>query len=192
MNKSYGSVLEKHGLVEEEMTNHSSILAARTPWTVWKGKKIYARRWAPQVGRCPICYWEGVEGSWKTNSPRKKEGAGPKQKWHSAVDVAGGESRVGCCKEQYCIGTWNGRSANQGKLDVVKQEMARVNIDILGINELKWMGMGKFKTYDHYIYYCGQESIRANGRVWSAVLVCDLKKSEWFQFISKENNSTAQ
>ena len=144
MNKSYGSVLEKHGLVEEEMTNHSSILAARTPWTVWKGKKIYARRWAPQVGRCPICYWEGVEGSWKTNSPRKKEGAGPKQKWHSAVDVSGGESRVGCCKEQYCIGTCNVRSMNQGKLGVVKQEMARLNVDIRLRNQwIKMNGNGQ-------------------------------------------------
>ena len=68
------------------------------------------------------------------------------------------------CKEQYCIGTWNVvRSTNQGKLEVVKQEMARVNIDILGIRELKWTGMGEFDSDDHYIYYCGQESLRRNG-----------------------------
>ena len=61
-----------------------------------------------------------------------------------------------CCKEQYCIGTWNVRSMNQGKLEVVKQEMARVNVDILGISELKWTEMGEFNSVDHYIYYCGQ------------------------------------
>ena len=64
---------------------------------------------------------------------------------------------------KYCIGTWNVRSMNQGKLEVVKQEMARVNIDIVGISELKWTGMGEFNSHDHYIYYCGQESLRRNG-----------------------------
>ena len=81
----------------------------------------------------------------------------------SVVDVTGDRSKVRCCKEQYCIGTWNGRSMNQGKLEVVKQEMARVNIDILGISELKWTGMGEFNSDDHYIYYCGQKSLRRNG-----------------------------
>ena len=79
------------------------------------------------------------------------------------MDVTGDGSKVQCCKEQYCIGTWNVRSINQGKLEVVKQEMVRVSIDILGINELKWTGMGKFNSDDHYIYYCGQESLRRNG-----------------------------
>ena len=79
------------------------------------------------------------------------------------LDVTGDGSKVQCCKEQYCIGTWNVRSMNQGKLDVVKQEMARVNVNILGIIELKWTGMGEFNSDDHYIYYCGQESIRKNG-----------------------------
>ena len=69
------------------------------------------------------------------------------------VDVSGGESKVQCCKEQYRVGIWNVRSMNQGKLDVVKQEMVRMNIDILGISELKWMGMGKSNSDDHYIYY---------------------------------------
>ena len=68
----------------------------------------------------------------------------PKQKQYPAVDVTGDKSKVRCCKEQYCIGTWNVRSMNQGKLKVVKQEMARVNVDILGISELKWTGMGEF------------------------------------------------
>ena len=94
---------------------------------------------------------------WKNNS-RKNEEMEPKQKEHPVVDVTGDESKVQCCKEQYCIGTLNVRSINQGKLEVVKQEMARVNIDILGIRELKWTGMGEFNSDDHYIYYCGQDS----------------------------------
>ena len=77
--------------------------------------------------------------------------------------MSGGESKVRCGKEQYCIKTWNVRSMNQGKLGVVKQEMARVNINILGISELKSMGMGKFNSDDHCIYYCGQESLKRNG-----------------------------
>ena len=87
----------------------------------------------------------------------------PKQKQYPAVDVTGDRSKVECCKEQYYVGTWNVRSMSQGKLEVVKQEMARVNVDILGISELKWTGMGEFKSDDHYIYYCRQESLRRNG-----------------------------
>ena len=87
----------------------------------------------------------------------------PKQKQYPVVDVTGDGSKVLCCKEQYCIGTWNVRSMNQGKLGVVKQETAGVNIDILGISELKWTGMGEFNSDDFYIYYCGQESLRRNG-----------------------------
>ena len=75
------------------------------------------------------------------------------------VDVSGGESKVQCCKKQYCIGTWNVRSTNQGKLEVVKQEMTSVNINILGISELKWMGMGEFNSDDQYIYHYGRESL---------------------------------
>ena len=71
-------------------------------------------------------------------------------------------SQVQCCKEQYCLGTWNIRSMNQSKLEVVKQEMARVDIDILQISKLKWTRMGEFNSNDHYIYYCGQESLRRN------------------------------
>ena len=66
----------------------------------------------------------------------------PKQKQHLVVDVMADGNKVFCCKEQYCIGTWNVRSMNQGKLEVIKQEMARVNINILGISELKWTEMG--------------------------------------------------
>ena len=68
--------------------------------------------------------------------------------------VSTGESKVLCCKEQYCIGTWNVRSMNQGKSEVVTQEMARVNINILRINERKWTGMDEFNSDDPYIYYC--------------------------------------
>ena len=78
------------------------------------------------------------------------------------MDVCGGGSKVRCCKEQYCIGTWNIRSMNQGKLGVVKREVVRVNIDILGISKLKWNRTGKFNSDDRYIYYCGQESLRRN------------------------------
>ena len=106
----------------------------------------------------------------------------PKQKQHPVVDVTGDRSKVQCCKEKYCIGTWNVRSMNQGKLEVVKQEMARVNVNILGISKLKWTRMGEFNSDDHYIYYCGQESLRRNGvaitvntRVQNAVLGCNLK-----------------
>ena len=87
----------------------------------------------------------------------------PKQKQYTAVEVTSDRSKVQCCKEQYCIGTQNVTSMNQGKLEVVKQEMAGVNVDILGISELKWTGMGEFNSDDHYIYYCGQESLRRNG-----------------------------
>ena len=93
------------------------------------------------------------------------------------MDGAGDRSKVQCCKEQYCVGTWNVRSMNQGKLEMVKQDMVRVNIKILGISELKWTGMGEFNSDDHYTYYCGQESLRRNGvailvikRVQNAVL----------------------
>ena len=79
------------------------------------------------------------------------------------MDGTGDRSMVQCCKEQYCIGTWNVKPMNQGKLEVVKQEMARMNVDVLGISKLKWTGMGEFNSDDHYIYYCGQESLRRNG-----------------------------
>ena len=87
----------------------------------------------------------------------------PKQKHYPAVDVSGDRSKVRWYKEQYCIGTWNVSSMNQGKLEVVKQEMARVNINTLGISELKWTGIGEFNSDDHCIYYCGQECLRRNG-----------------------------
>ena len=97
------------------------------------------------------------------NNYRKNAEMEPKQKQHPDVEGTGDRSKVQCCKEQYCVGTWNVRSMNQGKLEVVKLEMARVNINILGISKLKWTGMREFNSDDHYIYYCGQESLRRNG-----------------------------
>ena len=79
------------------------------------------------------------------------------------MDVTGDRSKARCCKEQYCIGTWNVRSTNQGNLEVVKQDMARVNVDILGISEPKWTRVDEFNSDDHYIYYFRQESLRRNG-----------------------------
>ena len=99
----------------------------------WRVTLVKMRRWSQSKKQCPV------------------------------VDMTGDGSKGQCCKEQYCIGTWNVRSMNQGKLEVVKQEMARVNIDILGISKLKWTGMGEFNSDDHYIYYCRQESLRRNG-----------------------------
>ena len=108
----------------------------------------------------------------------------PKQKQHVVVDVTGDGSKVQRCKEQYCIRTWNVRSMNEDKLELVKQEMARVNIKILGISKLKCTGMSEFNSDDHYIYYCGQQSLRRNGvaimvnrRVQNAVLGYNLKNN---------------
>ena len=112
----------------------------------------------------------------------KKEEMEPKQKQHPVVDVAGNGNKVQCCKEQYCRRTWNVRSMNQGKLEVVKQEMARVNINILGISELKWTGMGEFNSDDHYIYYCGKESLRRNG---VAIIVNKRVRMQYLDAISK-------
>ena len=96
------------------------------------------------------------------------------------MNVTGDGSKVQCCKEQYCIGTWNVRSRNQGKLEVAKQEMARVKIDILGTSQLKWTGVGEFNSDGHYIYYCGQESFRRNG-IALIVNKKSLKCSTWMQ-----------
>ena len=116
------------------------------------------------------------------NTYRKTEGMEPKQTQYPLVDVTGETSKVRCCKEQYCIGTWNVRFMSQDKLEVVKQGMARVNIDILWINEIAWTGMDEFNSDDNYIYYWGQESlwrsgvaIMVNKVIWRAVLWCPLK-----------------
>ena len=117
---------------------------------------------------------------WRNNF-RKNEGMESKQKQHPAVDGTGDRSKIQCCKDQH----WNLRFMNHGKLEPVKQEMARVNVDILRISELKWTGMGEFNSNDHYIYYSRQESLRRNGvaimvnkRVRNAVLGCNLKNDK--------------
>ena len=135
------------------------------------------------------------------NNSRNNEKREPKWKQCPVVDMTGDGHKVQCCRKQYFIGTWNVSSMNQGKLEVVKQEMARVNINILEINELKWTGMGKFNAHDHYIYYCWQESLRRNGvalivnkRVWNAALGCNLKNdsmkkkkiTEWSLFFPRQ------
>ena len=90
-----------------------------------------------------------IGDQWRTNS-RKNEEMEPKK--DPVVDVTGDRSKVQCCKEQYCIGTWNVKSMNQDNLEVVKHEIARVNVSILGISELKWTEMDEFNSNDHYIY----------------------------------------
>ena len=124
---------------------------------------------------------------------RKNEGMEPKQIQYPAVDVTGDGSKVHCCKEQYCTGTWNIASMNQGKLEVVKQEMARVIIDISGSRELKQTGISEFNSDEHHIYYCGQESLRRNGvaiivnkRVQNAVLGCNLKNDRMISSFSRQ------
>ena len=127
------------------------------------------------------------------------EGMEPKQKQHPVVNETGDGSRVRRSKEQYCIVTWNVRSMNQGKLEVVKQGMIRVNIDILGISEIRWAGMGEFNSDDHYIHYCGQESLRRNGiaiivnkRVQNAVFGCSLKNDRMISVHFQGNHSISQ
>ena len=97
------------------------------------------------------------------NYARNNKEMEPKQRQNPSVGRTGDRSKIQCCREQYCIGTWTVWSMNQGKFEVVKQETARVNIDILGISKLRWTGMSEFNSDDHYIYYCGQEFLRRNG-----------------------------
>ena len=179
--RSWWRGLTECGPLEKGMESHFSILALSTTWTVWKGKMIgYWKRNSPGQ------YAQYATGDQWRNNSRKDEGMEPKQKQYPAVDVTGDRIKVRCCKEQYCIGTWNVRSMNQDKLEVVKQEMARVNVDILGISEPKWTGMGEFNSDDHYIYYCGQESLRRNG---VAITVKEsLKCSTWMQSQKRQND----
>ena len=110
-----------------------------------------------EIPRVVGAQYTTVKG-WRNNS-RKNEKMEPKQKQHPVVDVTGDGSKVWCCKEQYCIGIWNVRSTNEGKLEVVKWERARVNINILGISELKWTGLGEFNSDECYIYYMGKNPL---------------------------------
>ena len=129
-----------------------------------------------------------LEKKWRNSFTKNEEGE-PKQKQHPVVDVTVGGSQITCCKEQYCIGTWNARSMNQGKLEVIKQEMTSMNMDILGSRELIWTRTAEFNSDDHYIYYCGQEYLRRNGvaitvnkRVQNAVLDAISKMTDLCSF----------
>ena len=124
-----------------------------------------------------VQYATGKEQRAIANTTRKNEQAGPKQKWCSVVDVSSGESKISCYKEQYCIGTWV-----LGPWIKVNKEMAILKINSLGLSELKWMGIGEYNSDDHYIYSCGQESLRrygvaliVNKRIWNVVLGWNLK-----------------
>ena len=182
--------LTECGPLEKGMANHFSILIFfflnfTLQYSCLENPMNSMKRQNDRILKEELPRWVGAQyatgDQWRNNSI-KNEGMESKQKEYPAVDVTGDTSKVWCCKEQYCIGTWNVRSMNQGKLEVVKQEMARVNINILGIRELKWTGIGEFNSDYHYVYYCGQESLRRNGvaimvnkRVWNAVLGWNLK-----------------
>ena len=127
----------------------------------------------------------GKSGGQLLIAPERTKSLGLKQKCLSVADVSGGESKVQCCKEQYCIGTWNIiRSMNQGKLEVIKSEMVRVNLDILEISKLKWTGMGEFNSDDHYIYYCGQKFLRRN----RVAIVVNKRVRNWMQSQKRQND----
>ena len=165
------------------MANHFSMLALRIAGTVMKRQKDMTLK--DELPRSVGAQHTTGE-EWRNNFRKNEE---PKWKQCSVVDVTGDGSKVWCCKEQYCIGTWNVRSMNQGKLEVVKEEMARVNTDVLEISELKWTWMGKFNSDD----YCGQESFRRNGvafivnkRIQKAELGWISKMTEWSLFIPRQ------
>ena len=148
MDGSLWTVLPKCGPLEKGMANQYSCL--EDPMNSMKRQKD--RTLKDELPRSVgVQYATGDQ--WRSNF-RKNEGMEPKPKQHLIIDVTVDGSKARCCKEQYYIGTWNVNSMNQGKLEVVKQEMAKVNINILGISELKWTGMGEFNSDDHYIYYC--------------------------------------
>ena len=115
------------------------------------------------------------------------------------MDVTGDRRKVQCYKEQYSIRTWKVKSMNQGKVEVVKQEMARVNVNILGISELKWTGMGEFNSNDHYFYYGRQASLRRNAlaimvnkRIQNAVAGNNLKNYRMISVCFQANHSISQ
>ena len=170
-------MLTKYGPLEKGMVNHQYSCLEHPMNIIKRQKDTTLKDELPRSVGAPYA----TGNQWRNNS-RKNEKTETKQKQHPVVDLNGDASKVWCYKEQYRIGTWNVRSMNQGKLEMDKQEMARVNIDILGISELKWTGIGGFDSDDHYIYYCGQKSLRRNGvafivnkRVWNTVLGCNLK-----------------
>ena len=149
MDGSWWRVLIKHGPLEKGMANHLVFFASRTPWTVWIGRKIWHQKMSPSdqkvsnmlLGECG----ETVTKRMKSLGQSRNDA----QLWI----FHGGESKVWCCKKHYCIGTWNVRSLNKGKLDIIKQDMTRVSTDMVGICEWKCTGIGKFYSDDHYMCY---------------------------------------
>ena len=148
-----------------------------------------------------IPYATGEEQRAITNSSRKNEATGPKQKWHSVVDVSGGETKVQGYKEQYWVRTWTDSPVNQGKWNVAKQKTARLNINILGIIELKWTGMGKFNWDDIILISItadkkplGEMELPTLSTKESKMQYLDAtsKMTEWSWFISKAYHSTLQ
>ena len=152
LDRSCWRVLTKCDPLEKGMANHFSILALRTPWTVWKGKKIEHWKMNSPGRQVPNMLLEISGEITLERMKRWSQSKNNTQLWMWLVI----EARSDVVKSNIAIGTWNVRSMNQGKLELIKQEMARVNIDILGISELKWTGMGEFNSDDHYIYYYGQ------------------------------------
>ena len=192
---SWWRVLTKHGPLEREWQATWVFL----PWEPMNSMKRQKDKTLKDELPRSVGAQYAAGDQWRNNS-RKNEEMKPKQKQHPAVDGTGDGSKVQWCKEQYCIETWNVRSMNQGKLEVVEQKSARLNIIILGISKLKWTGMGEFNSDDHYIYYCGQESLRRNGvaiivnkRVWHTLLGCNLKTDRmiFVHFQRKAFNITA-
>ena len=180
MDGSWRRGLTECGPLEKGMANHFGILALRTPWTVCKNKKI--RHWKMNS---PGWYMPNM--LLKINgeiTPERMKGWSQSKSNTQLWMWLAIEARSNA-NEQYYIGTWNVRSMNQGKLEVAKQEMARVNVDILGISGLKWARMGEFNSDDHYIYYSGQESLRRNG---VAIMVNKSPKcSTWMQSQKRQN-----
>ena len=156
-----------------------------TLWKVWSGMKRQNDMTLKDELPRSVGTQYVTEEEWRYCSRRNEE-AEPKWKQCPVMDMSGGKSKLRCCKEQYCVRIWNVRSMNQGKLEVVKQEGARVNMNILGNSELSRTRMGKFHTDDHYIYYCGQESLIRNG----VTLIADKspKCSIWVQSQKQQNN----
>ena len=151
-----------------------------------------------ELPRLVLLLQNATGDQWRNNS-RKNEEMGPKEKQHPVEDMTVDGDKVWCCTEQYCIGTCNAMFMNQGKLEVVTQEMARVNVNILWVSELKWTGMDEFNSHEDYIYYCGKESLRrsavatiVNRRVWNAVLGWNLKNDRMIsvRFQGKSFNIT--
>ena len=171
-------------------STHQALIHCRV-FALWKGKKDMTLN--DELPRSVDA--QHTTGEEQRNSSGRNEEAEPKCKQCPVMDVSGVESKIWCYKEQYYIGIWIAKSMNQCKLEVVKQEVARVNIDILGISKLKWTRRGEFNSDDHYIYHCGHEYLRRNWvaliinkRVWNAVLGCNLKKDRMISDVSKKNH----